>query len=212
MVKIYTKKGDSGNSRLYSNELLHKGHNLFNILGALDELNIRLGFAYWTMYNNWMTYCFEGDVARQIAHLQKNCILLSSSIATVSGGRMNSVKFSETETDILEDYIDEMDKCMPKLTKFINPHMYDCCLQIHLCRTQCRLVERYLNTNTHDQENIEIPDYVTEKIYINRLSDYLFNLARFLEYRMDARNDIILEFIILVVAFILCIIVSNYIK
>ena len=204
-MKIYTKKGDTGNSRLYSNEILHKGHKLFNVLGALDELNVRLGMAYWTIHITWITSYFEIDVKEQLANLQKNIIKLSSAIATISGRRVNSVKFPDTEVDSLEFYIDEMDKALPKLTVFINPRMYDCCLQVHLCRTQCRLVERFLNTPYESCENIEIPDYSVEKIYINRLSDYLFNLARYLEHRQLQRQKFILRASLVILAIALSI-------
>jgi len=203
-MKIYTKKGDTGNSRLYSNEILHKGHKLFNVLGALDELNVRLGMSYWSIHNTWLTSYFESNIESQLIHLQKNVIKLSSAIATISGRHLNSVKFPEDEVDLLEFYIDEMDKALPELTVFINPRMYDCCLQVHLCRTQCRTIERFLNTPYESHENIEIPDYSVEKIYINRLSDYFFNLARYLEHRKTKRYQFILRiFLMILLGFLL---------
>ena len=116
-----------------------------------------------------------------ITDIQQNLMDISSTIATPeSGDRF----FNPNHIKIIESEIDRLDVLLPKLTKFLIPSGDKLCASIHICRAICRRAERDMLTN--DVIKPESPSHV----YINRLSDYLFTLSRFVCMSLDIEETV----------------------
>ncbi|KAL0080070.1 Adenosylcobalamin biosynthesis, ATP:cob(I)alamin adenosyltransferase-like protein [Phycomyces blakesleeanus] len=179
-MKIYTKTGDKGTSSLYNGERLVKDDDVFEALGTSDELSSNIGLA--------MAY-LEDQKSKVLVEqlLQIQCLLqdIGSNIATPRD-RSNERKLQRTTFDEegehvaqLEKWIDEMDAELPRLTKFILPSGGKASASLHVSRSVCRRAERTVQILVRDQlcDN-------SVGIYLNRLSDYLFNAARTAAYQI----------------------------
>ena len=168
--KIYTKSGDKGTSALYTGERLAKDSQVFQTLGAIDELNAHLGLAREYIGK-------ESKGMSQLEEIQARLIDVGSHVATPRSTQNEKKKahtdFPSCHISDLECWIDEMDTKLPPLKNFILPSGGLAASQLHVARTVCRRAERELVPLFQD-------DLIGEStyIYINRLSDYLFMLAR----------------------------------
>lgn len=180
--KIYTKTGDAGTTALYTGDRLGKDHAIFTSLGSIDELNAHLGLArcHYGLMLSSATSQPANDHSAQLEEIQARLIDVGSHIATprTSDEDMNEKKLQHTlfdaeNTQSLETWIDEMDAQLPPLRNFILPSGGLTASQLHVARTVCRRAERDL-VPLHNQGDIDSTVYK----YINRLSDYLFQLAR----------------------------------
>ena len=176
--KIYTKTGDKGTSSLYTGERRDKDNMIFESLGAIDELNAHLGLA--------SEHCQQIDgldkkVFEQLVEIQARLMDVGSHIATPrqtekigAQKKISHTEFEEANVTALESWIDDLDASLPPLTNFILPSGGLASSQIHVARTVCRRAERglvpLLQSGSIDQVVFT---------YVNRLSDYLFTLARF---------------------------------
>ena len=186
-MKIYTKTGDNGITSLYDGSRLSKHNIVFEILGENDELNARVGKLWCVIEEKFGKKEDHYELLEDIRNIQSSIEIINSNIATPSfldtDGVTKKKKYclSITEDNIkyLEIKIDEMEKSLPKLTKFILPCVTLADSESHLCRTQTRKCERMLcNLNE---------SYILDKnilIYINRLSDFFFVLSRYICYSM----------------------------
>jgi cob(I)alamin adenosyltransferase len=159
MSKIYTKTGDLGETGLFGGKRVVKSCNSISALGDMDELNASLGVA--------RLHLRRVDSIK-LAQIQKDLFTLGSTLAgfTVDAGDKKS--FS-TKVAWLEKEINALDKKLPKLKTFILPYGCESSARLHLARAICRRCERSLVALGRNAELIP---------YINRLSDYLFTLAR----------------------------------
>jgi cob(I)alamin adenosyltransferase len=189
MSTVYTKTGDNGNTSLYCGKRVEKDKEIFNILGEIDELSSRIGYLYSltskyeptfnNLFETFRTSNSHYDINSQLRQIQQYLQDINSVIATESKKkRQKLTKISSDNISELEKNIDEIDSKNPPLKNFILPGKTQKDAQAHLCRTQTRKIERMLwlffrNTDRENKEQI--------LIYINRLSDYFFVLARFLE-------------------------------
>jgi len=157
MSKIYTKKGDKGMTSLYNGENISKDSSIIDLLGYIDELNSFIGILD-----------IENDF---IFNIQTWLFDLGTVIANPDHNYNYDLDLINTKK--IENEIDIMTDNLPKLTKFILPRG-----NINLCRVICRKVERKLvfckNIHKHIPENTII--------FINRLSDYFFTLARYVNF------------------------------
>lgn len=169
--KIYTKTGDKGTSALFSGERRPKDDLVFDALGTTDELSSHIGLAIALAEDSKHPYI------AQLVRVQ--CILqdIGSCIATPASSSRDShlrkVKFSARHTVELEEWIDEYSATLPALENFILPGGGQTVSQIHVCRAVCRRAERCVTPLVTGGEC----DVETQK-YINRLSDFLFTIAR----------------------------------
>ena len=171
-MKVYTKTGDKGSTSLYGGVKVSKNNIRIDAYGTVDELNSAIGLVrssdISTIYDE------------QLIHIQKNLFHVGAELATPSeklylaNGKSRLPKIIQ-EVDILqlENWIDEMEEELPSLTHFILPGGNLASSHAHLCRCICRRAERITVSLTEVEE-------IREEVlkYLNRLSDYLFVLAR----------------------------------
>lgn len=178
MPKIYTKKGDDGCTMLYSGERLPKTNPIFDILRQNDELTSRIGLA--RSVSNLKGYT---ELDSLLEDTQKNLQSLNSDIATIGGRYYEVTRFNAKAveaTKILEEAIDRMTAKLPKLTTFILPGGSLLSSHLHLCRTATREAESRMNRFiTVGDTTIKVAPEI--KAYVNRLSDFFFTAARYVD-------------------------------
>lgn len=166
-MKIYTGFGDKGKTRLYGGEVVNKDHPRIEIYGTLDELNSWLGLIVASES--------EKNVNDVLVKIQNNIFNISSIIATPDSKDQDKLKNKLDKIDFhfIEDFIDKINKKLNPLQNFILPGGSKLSSYYHISRTICRRAERQLIKLF---ESNEIENEVL--IYLNRLSDLLFVLAR----------------------------------
>ncbi|XP_072289447.1 corrinoid adenosyltransferase MMAB [Eucyclogobius newberryi] len=170
--KIYTKTGDKGFSSTFTGERRPKENLIFEALGNTDELSSAIGLA--------REYCLENahTFTDQLYKIQ--CILqdVGSNIATPQSSARDShikrTQFTSSSTAELENWIDQFTEELPPLTNFILPSGGKSSTALHLARTICRRAERSVAPIVRSGE--ADPDVAK---FLNRLSDYLFTVARY---------------------------------
>ena len=180
-MKIYTKTGDLGTTALFGGSRVPKHSMRIESYGTVDELNTFVG-----LIRSQEIDSHSKDILIQI---QKKLFTIGSTLATdpkravLKSGkeRLKIAKINEESIKLLEDEMDAMNETLPALTHFILPGGNDPVSYCHIARTVCRRAERR-TTMLNESEPI---DPIVIK-YLNRLSDYLFVLARKLSNDMDA--------------------------
>lgn len=176
MVKVYTKTGDRGTTSLYNGSVKSKTDPYFEALGTVDELQSHLGLLSYKV-NLIPGERLQGrDVLDWLNVIQTRLMDMGTSIATPSGFRYEATRFPPHETE-LELWIDSMTTPLAPLKNFILPGGSEAAGLSHICRSVCRRAERHVLL-------IPNPDS-TVVIYLNRLSDFFFTLARYLNYIQD---------------------------
>lgn len=167
-MKIYTKKGDSGETSLFGGQRVSKSSKRIDSYGTVDELNSILGIAL----ADEMTQR-GGELLHTI---QNQLFVLGADLATPRSGKGSEKVKRITEEDVkfLEENIDELDSKLTPLRNFILPGGSKAGATLHHARTVCRRAERITVECRHEEEVSE-----TAIKYMNRLSDLLFVLARF---------------------------------
>ncbi len=172
-MSIYTKKGDYGQTSLLDTKQVSKSDARINLVGTIDELTSHLGIIKASHPKK--------DVREKIEQIQKNLHLMMASVADQYN---RQYKLSEDEVVQVEEEIDRIQSFYPKLTKFILPGDNTLSAQIDVARTVARRVERAM-AEVAKKNNI---DQVAKK-YINRLSDYLFVLARYTDHILSGGSQ-----------------------
>ncbi len=165
-MKIYTKTGDKGKTSLLGGTRVSKSHERINAYGTIDELNSFLGLV--------SDLDKEENRVKLIRKIQSRLFTVGSSLAAETD-KAKKFKPDLEESDIveLEKAIDSMNESLPQMKNFILPGGNEMVSSTHIARTVCRRAERLI-VKLSESENIE--EIIT--IYLNRLSDYLFVLAR----------------------------------
>jgi cob(I)alamin adenosyltransferase len=182
MVKVYTKTGDRGTSSLYNGMVCSKTDCHFDALGSVDELQSHLGLLYYKLSilsseRSERSERSEVDEVQELLQvIQTRLMDIGTSIATPSGSRYESTRFQSHEAE-LETMIDTLTTALPPLKNFILPGGSESSALAHICRSVCRRAERHLLL-------VPNPDS-TALIYINRLSDFFFTLARWLNFHQN---------------------------
>lgn len=169
-MKIYTKTGDAGTTFLCPGKRVLKSNILIKCIGSADSLNAWIG-SLTSMILKPETNKFLTEIQRNIHVIST---ILSSVHKNIDKSYLNS--FFENEVKNLENAIDEIDSSLTPLTNFILLQGGQITTQCHLTRTACRNFERKLNKLFFSSE--QYIDLRGIYPYINRLSDYLFILAR----------------------------------
>lgn len=165
-MKIYTKTGDSGETSLFAGGRVRKSDLRVEAFGTIDELNSLLGLV--------RTYPLPEQAEQWLEKVQNDLFTVGADLATPSGEnpawlvRLNAAPISD-----LERSIDTMDADLEPLKAFILPGGTTAAATIHVARTVCRRAERAV-VALSDTEPIN----PLVLMYLNRLSDFLFTLAR----------------------------------
>ena len=170
LVKIYTRKGDSGESSVLGDKRLRKDNPVFEALGTIDELNSVLGLARF--------HVSDSEMQKKLVVIQNTLFALGTILASPQDDRFKyvSLDFSSAVSD-LEKEIDRVESRLPRLTKFILPGGGIAGSWLHHARTICRRAERRVATLSPTGDAIQ-----GVLKYLNRLSDLLFVYARFANY------------------------------
>ena len=172
--KIYTKQGDEGKTSLLGGSRVSKYHEKIEAYGTLDELNAFIG-----LLRDQDGIC---DKTREFLYeIQEKVFASESIIATDSEELLENLpKVDENDIKKLEEAIDNMNNKLPELQNFIIPGGHKAVSHAHVARTVCRRAERQvLQANDIYPVNGHIIQY------LNRLSDYIFVLARYLAQNND---------------------------
>ncbi|MBQ7772868.1 MAG: cob(I)yrinic acid a,c-diamide adenosyltransferase [Bacteroidales bacterium] len=172
-MKIYTKGGDKGTTSLVGGKRVPKNHPRVEAYGDLDELISFIGIII-----------SDTDIVQVKEHLRKiqeDLMLISAHFASDGSGK-SLKEVNEEAVAFLEREIDRMTALLPPQTAFILPGAPRVSSECHVARTICRRAERHaLAIGTGGEGNTEVSGQVEVGMrYLNRLSDYLFTLARFL--------------------------------
>jgi cob(I)alamin adenosyltransferase len=165
-VKIYTKTGDDGTTGLFGGARIKKASSRVDAYGTVDELNATLGVARATR--------LDAFADRILARVQVDLFTLGAELACVPGKEesLGMSLLDEEDSARLEDAIDEAEKELAPLKTFVLPGGSAQAAALHLARTVCRRAERGVLSID------DAPARSDVVIYLNRLSDLLFTLAR----------------------------------
>jgi cob(I)alamin adenosyltransferase len=177
-MKIYTKTGDKGNTSLIGGTKVPKNDIRIETYGTVDELNSWIG-----LINDQLK---DDSLQNELKEIQDRLFTIGSSLATDAEIELKMKLPDLTIDDIqfLEKRIDAMTDELPSMKSFILPGGHVTVSSIHIARCVCRRAER-LTVNIQQHEL-----FVDEKViqYLNRLSDYLFTLARFVGQQLGAKE------------------------
>lgn len=182
-MKVYTKTGDKGTTALFGGTRVPKHHIRIDSYGTIDELNSYIGL----IRDQDIDQLYKNT----LVHIQDRLFTVGAILATdpekatlKSGkARLNIPKISESDIKRLEDEMDTMNASLPPMTHFVLPGGHQTVSFCHIARTVCRRAER-LASALNDLEPFQ-PETL---MYINRLSDYLFVLARKLSNDLQAEE------------------------
>ncbi|MFI2744305.1 cob(I)yrinic acid a,c-diamide adenosyltransferase [Zhouia sp. PK063] len=172
-MKIYTKTGDNGTTALFGGTRVPKHHIRIESYGTVDELN------------SWIGLIRDQEIDTHfktiLNQIQNKLFTLGAILATAPDkallkngkARLNIPKITENDIAVLENEMDEMNTHLPEMTHFVLPGGHTTVSYCHIARTICRRAERI---STHLYDNEPFDKEVLQ--YLNRLSDYLFVLAR----------------------------------
>ncbi|WP_338409485.1 cob(I)yrinic acid a,c-diamide adenosyltransferase [uncultured Flavobacterium sp.] len=182
-MKIYTKTGDKGTTALFGGTRVSKHHIRIESYGTLDELNSHIGLIRDQEIN--------GAYKDVLAEIQDRLFTVGAILATppeketLKNGqpRLQNLGLLITDIEFLEKEIDTMEEALPQMTHFVLPGGHTTVSYCHIARCVCRRAER-LAVHLNDLE----PLNELVLTYINRLSDYLFVLARKLTLDLNAEE------------------------
>ena len=180
-MKVYTKTGDTGTTALFGGTRVPKHHIRIESYGTVDELNSHIGLIRDQEINQLYK--------NVLVEVQDRLFTVGAILATppekeiLKNGekRLQNLGIQETDIEFLENEIDSMEEALPPMTHFVLPGGNTTVSYCHIARCVCRRAER-LAVHLND---IEPTDELVIK-YLNRLSDYLFVLARKLSKDLNA--------------------------
>ena len=180
-MKVYTKTGDTGTTALFGGTRVPKHHIRIESYGTVDELNSHIGL----IRDQEMNQLYKNV----LIEIQDRLFTVGAILATppeketLKSGekRLQKLGIIESDIEFLEKEIDTMEESLPQMTHFVLPGGHTTVSYCHIARCVCRRAER-LAVHLND---IEPTDELVIK-YLNRLSDYLFVLARKLSYDLQA--------------------------
>ena len=171
-MKIYTKTGDRGDTRLFDGTKVRKHDDRVDAYGAIDELNAFIGAAG--------SFIKDGVLQDMLAGIQKDLFSIGAQLADPGFKNQTRAKFNLAVERIaaLEAAIDTFETELPPLRQFILSGGGQAGAMLHVARTVCRRAERQVVSLS---EKIDVNSNVI--VYLNRLSDFLFVMARVVNHR-----------------------------
>lgn len=165
-MKIYTKRGDQGETSLYGGRRVLKTDDRIEAYGTVDELNSVLGLA--------LSFRPSERTEEIVHHLQDELFVLGADLATPLDKKEKIDRIGESHISKLETTIDALEETLEPMRFFIHPGGTSAASTLHIARTVCRRAERACISCL--QTTAISPDTIR---YLNRLSDLLFVLARY---------------------------------
>lgn len=182
-MKVYTKTGDTGTTALFGGTRVPKDHTRIESYGTVDELNSYIGLIRDQEINQHFK-----DI---LIEIQDRLFTVGAILATplekevLKNGqkRLQNLGIIESDIELLEKEIDSMEDSLPQMTHFVLPGGHTTVSYCHIARCVCRRAERLAVHLSHNEPVAEIAIK-----YLNRLSDYLFVLARKLSFDLQAEE------------------------
>ena len=171
ITRVYTKTGDKGETSIIGGFRVKKSCERLEAYGTVDELSSHLGLL--------ISMLPDGDNKTLLIRIQNNLFNICSNLATDLSRTplYDSAKLADGEIELLEQEVDRLMKLLPERQGFILPGGTQAAAQAHVCRTVCRRAERRIVALS------EVADISPEiQQYVNRLSDYLFVLAKIINF------------------------------
>ncbi|MDW8758703.1 cob(I)yrinic acid a,c-diamide adenosyltransferase [Streptococcus suis] len=179
-MRIYTGYGDSGKTRLYGGDRVSKTHERVEAYGTMDELCSLLGRIVAEMRE----YAELDDLRLECEQIQQQLFDCGSDLATPR--ELRPYKQEEATVNWLEERMDAYMHQPPQLEKFIIPGGHLIASSLHMARTLTRRLERRMVALIEIEEKVNSVGMV----YINRLSDYFFVLARLVNFRLGVADTV----------------------
>lgn len=176
-MKIYTKKGDSGDTSLFGGERVSKSSERIDAYGTVDELNSFVGLA--------ASYELSDKGTEYIRKVQEMLFILGADLATPPSKKARINRITEEDIRFLEEAIDELEEELETLKNFILPGGSQSGATLHIARTVCRRAER---ATVQCKETDDISDVALK--FLNRLSDFFFVLARYENKQAGVREEV----------------------
>ena len=174
-MAIYTRTGDKGKTSLIRGKRVLKSDLRVEVYGTIDELNSLIGVI--CSGNNQIL-----NIKRELIETQNDLLSIGSSLVNQQGVALENL---EKRVKEFENFIDQMTVKMPKLNHFILPGGGRTGAMLHLARAVCRRLERKIVKLSNKQKiNTDI------LIYFNRLSDLLFTMARFVNFKEKRKEQL----------------------
>lgn len=175
-MKIYTKTGDKGQTSLIGGTRVPKHHIRIETYGTVDELNSWIGLLRDTIEDK--------HVKEILVESQDRLFTIGSILASdPEKSKMKLPELKNEDVELLEKEIDAMDQVVPPMKSFVLPGGHPTVSHIHIARCICRRAER---CTIHLTEEAPVEELVIH--YLNRLSDYLFMLARKVSHDLGAEE------------------------
>lgn len=177
-MSVYTRAGDKGKTHLYQGKVVSKGDLRIETIGFIDELNSLLGVVVSQLRDKKL----KEELLRIQSDLFEIGALLANPHSAGSGQASSKLKLSERVREF-EKIIDKLEKDLPALSNFILPGGGRVGSYLHLARTVVRRAERKI-ADLLEKEGVQEEIVV----YINRLSDLLFMMARLMNYKENKKE------------------------
>ena len=175
-MKIYTKKGDKGETGLLGGTRVKKSHIRIESYGTVDELNSWIGLI--------RDQKIDSHSKEILIHIQDRLFTIGSHLASDPSKKgMKIPEVREEDVTILENEMDKMNESLPEMKSFVLPGGHTTVSYCHIARCICRRAER---CTVDLAQNDKVEDLIIK--YLNRLSDYLFVLSRKLSHDLKAEE------------------------
>ncbi len=176
-MKIYTKTGDHGDTGLLGGKRISKDSLRIEAIGQVDELNATIGLA--------SAHISMPQIQEMLNQIQQDLFTVGADLATpINIQKSSAIRLLPSQTQELESWIDKLQAKLPQLKNFILPGGSISAAQIHFSRTICRRAERVIvSLNSKEKLNLALIPY------LNRLSDFLFVLARYLNHHQKVKEE-----------------------
>lgn len=173
-MSVYTGGGDGGETSLFSGERMSKGETRIEAYGDVDELNATLGVLVNALTGE------QVGLAEEIRRIQSNLFHVGAWLATTPGSLSQEMlqPITKEHAALLEQAIDRMESALPPLRSFLLPGGHRAAAWAHVARTVCRRAERHVVRLAEESVDTET-GLGPVLVYLNRLSDYLFVVARY---------------------------------
>jgi cob(I)alamin adenosyltransferase len=178
--RIYTRTGDDGTTSLFGGERVGKGNPRIDAYGTVDEANSIVGLARAHLQGE----PGEEELDPVLGNLQEELFVVGADLATPLNAKPVVERIEEAHVTALEDRIDRFDADLPSLDRFVLPGGTPVGASLHSARTVCRRAER-----RSVEASTSAPINEQAIVYLNRLSDLFFVLARWANRQAGVRED-----------------------